>query len=139
MKKDNRLLLIKELILRHPISTQEELVKRLKEMGITTTQATISRDIKKLDIVKEPSENGYIYGFSKEKNSKLISNICQLSTMNNMINLQLVPGSSSVVKRQILELFADEIFSVIADDDSILLIVKDETVIAQMTKTMKAW
>ncbi|MBY5033727.1 arginine repressor [Streptococcus gallolyticus] len=140
MKKSDRLQLIKELVLRYPIDTQDEIVERLKEAGVVATQATVSRDIKELGIIKVPSENGYIYGFSKTNAAKLqTSNIHHLSTMNNMINLRLVPGSTTVVKRQILEFFADEIFSIIADDDSILLIVKDEAIIPQMEQTMKVW
>ncbi|MCP1638879.1 arginine repressor [Streptococcus gallinaceus] len=140
MKKSDRLQLIKELVLRYPIDTQDEIVERLKEAGVVATQATVSRDIKELGIIKVPSESGYIYGFSKTNAAKLqISNIRQLSTMNNMVNLRLVPGSATVLKRQILEFFADEIFSIIADDDSILLIVKDEAVIPQMEQTMKVW
>lgn len=140
MKKNERLQLIKELVLRFPIDTQDEIVERLKDAGVAATQATVSRDIKELGIVKVPSDTGYIYGFSKANATTLqTSNIRGLSSMDNMVNIRLVPGSATAVKRQILEFFADEIFSIIADDDSILLIVKDVAVIGQIEQTMKVW
>ncbi|MCF8009160.1 MAG: arginine repressor, partial [Halanaerobiales bacterium] len=54
--KNKRQLKILNLIKNEIISTQEELVERLKEEGIKVTQATISRDIKKLGLIKIPDE-----------------------------------------------------------------------------------
>ena len=60
--RSKRHLMIMELIKNHDISTQEELVDRLLENGIEVTQATISRDIKKLGLVKVPDGyGGYKY------------------------------------------------------------------------------
>ncbi|EGP67485.1 arginine repressor, C-terminal domain protein [Streptococcus sp. oral taxon 056 str. F0418] len=65
--------------------------------------------------------------------------ILDVSFLGNMINLKLVPGSTAVIKRQIVEAFAEEIFSIIADDDSILLILKDEKNLQAILKVIKNW
>ncbi|MGM0123917.1 arginine repressor [Enterococcus sp. AZ194] len=58
MRKADRHLLIKQLVTSHPIRTQEELLQQLKNQGVTATQATISRDIRDLKIVKTIDEEG---------------------------------------------------------------------------------
>ncbi len=58
MRKAQRHLLIKQVSEEFPIRTQEELLKKLGNYWVTATQATISRDIRDLKIVKAPDENG---------------------------------------------------------------------------------
>lgn len=141
MNKKERLQVIKDLVVRYPIDTQEEIVERLKEMGVHATQATVSRDIKELGIIKVPApEKGYIYGLSKSGLSKVQSrNVLSLASMDKMMNINLVPGSTAVVKRQILEQFEELIFSIIVDDDSILIIVKDEANLPRLEETIRVW
>ncbi|HEL1812055.1 TPA: arginine repressor [Streptococcus suis] len=141
MNKRERLEVIKDLVVRFPIDTQEEIVERLEVMGVNATQATVSRDIKELGIIKVPSaDKGYIYGLPKAGLVKVKSqNVFEVSVMDKMINLRLVPGSSAVVKRRILEQFQEHVFSVIADDDSILLIVTNEGIISQIEQTVRGW
>ncbi|MGT2710975.1 arginine repressor [Streptococcus oriscaviae] len=141
MNKKERLQVIKDLVVRYPIDTQEEIVERLKEMGVHATQATVSRDIKELGIIKVPSpEKGYIYGLPKSGLSKVQSrNVLSLASMDKMMNINLVPGSTAVVKRQILEQFEELIFSIIVDDDSILIIVKDEANLPRLEETIRVW
>ncbi|MFG7388018.1 hypothetical protein ACGO3R_05925 [Lactococcus lactis] len=52
MKRDKRLEIIKEIVTNNKISTQEELQSLLLERGVEVTQATLSRDIRKLNIIK---------------------------------------------------------------------------------------
>lgn len=52
---------ILEIVNTYAIETQEELIQKLAECGIVCAQATISRDIKRLHLVKEPSRGGYRY------------------------------------------------------------------------------
>ena len=58
---------IKEIVQSRPIETQEELAKALQEEGIEVTQATVSRDIKELMLIKVPTSDGhYRYALSPE-------------------------------------------------------------------------
>ena len=140
MNKKERLNLIKDLVVRYPIDTQEEMVEKLSEVGVHATQATVSRDIKELGIVKVPVGKGYIYGLPKTGNSKVQNkNVLSIASMDKMLHLNLLPGSTAVVKRQILERFKDHIFSIITDDDSILIIVKEEMALPQIEQTIRVW
>ena len=104
MNKRERLEVIKDLVVRFPIDTQEEIVDRLEAMGVHATQATVSRDIKELGIIKVPAKDkGYIYGLSKGSGQKnKTSKLLKYDSMGQMLNLVLVPGSTAVFKRQIL-------------------------------------
>lgn len=141
MNKKERLNLIKDLVVRYPIDTQEEIVDRLRDLNILATQATVSRDIKELGIIKVPTGGkGYIYGLPKTATSKFQSNnVLAIRAMDKMLHLDLMPGSTAVVKRQILERFKEQVFSILADDDSILVIVKEEAYLPQLEQTIKVW
>lgn len=66
--KSKRHLKILNIIKNEDISTQEELVERLHESGIDVTQATVSRDIKRLGLIKVPDgKGGYKYSLPNEK------------------------------------------------------------------------
>ncbi|MCP0887641.1 ArgR family transcriptional regulator [Ligilactobacillus sp. WILCCON 0076] len=60
MKRDKRRKFIELIIVQNKVSTQEELINLLKENGIETTQATVSRDIRELSIIKERDDSGKI-------------------------------------------------------------------------------
>ena len=87
-----------------------------------------------------PVGKGYIYGLPKTGSSKVQNkNVLSIDSMDKMLHLNLVPGSTAVVKRQILERFKDHIFSIITDDDSILIIVKEEMALPQIEQTIRVW
>ena len=114
---------IKEIIQTKAIETQEELAQALVEEGITVTQATVSRDIKELMLIKVPTGDGrYRYALSPEENIMLsrtrINRLFQDSIMRidhvlNQVVLHTLPGSAQSVAFAI---------GTIAGDDTILLI-----------------
>lgn len=127
MNKKERLQLISDMVSRYPIDTQEEIVSRLLKAGLKATQATVSRDIKTLGIVKVPSEHGYIYGLPKgsAKTARLkLRYIQTCRSQDQMIHIDVEPGTMAVVKRQLLDKLSDSIFSLVGDDDSLLMVVK---------------
>ncbi|MFC6180838.1 arginine repressor [Lactiplantibacillus daowaiensis] len=70
MKKSDRQAAIEQLITQYPIATQEDLMARLKAEGIAATQATISRDIREMQIVKSPDDDGHARYTIFKANSK---------------------------------------------------------------------
>lgn len=60
MKKAERQRLIKQLIMQQEIETQDELITRLEEIGVRATQATVSRDIREMSIVKTHGADGRV-------------------------------------------------------------------------------
>ena len=72
--KTKRLLTIRKLIESELISSQEELLFRLKEMNVEATQSTLSRDLKFMKVAKIPhKEKGYIYGYARRSQPKRIN------------------------------------------------------------------
>ena len=143
MNKKERLEKIRRFVTDYQIGTQEEIVEHLKEAGISATQATVSRDIKELGIVKIPLKNNtYIYELPKSivKSLQLAENNIEGSqVMANMLNLNVIPGNTVFVKGQLVAAFSDKIFSCIADDNSILIVAKTEEAAKEISEQVKKW
>ena len=143
MNKKERLEKIRRFVTDYQIGTQEEIVEHLKEAGISATQATVSRDIKELGIVKIPlKDNTYIYELPKSivRSLQLAeNNIVHAERMGYMINLQVIPGNTIFVKSQLMTVFSDQIFSCIADDNSILMVLRSEETAKDIFEQVKNW
>ena len=143
MNKKERLEKIRRFVTDYQIGTQEEIVEHLREAGISATQATVSRDIKELGIVKIPlKDNTYIYELPKSVVRSLQlaeNNIVHAERMGNMINLQVIPGNTVFVKSQLMTVFSDQIFSCIADDNSILMVLRSEETAKDIFEQVKNW
>ena len=140
MKKDRHEKIL-ELIDRYDISTQEELLIKLLECGVEVTQATVSRDIKELRLVKHPSSNGqYKYSLansSDEKYMKYYSIFAESVTLTdyaqNICLLKCHPGTAQAACAAIDALSLSEVLGTIAGDDTIFILCKTERA-AQNTK-----
>ena len=143
MNKKERLEKIRRFVTDYQIGTQEEIVEHLREAGISATQATVSRDIKELGIVKIPlKDNTYIYELPKSivRSLQLAeNNIVHAERMGYMINLQVIPGNTVFVKSQLMAVFSDQIFSCIADDNSILMVLRSEEAAQDIFEQVKNW
>ena len=143
MNKKERLEKIRRFVTDYQIGTQEEIVEHLREAGISATQATVSRDIKELGIVKIPlKDNTYVYELPKSivRSLQLAeNNIIDCERMGNMINLQIIPGNTVFVKSQLTDAFSDQIFSCIADDNSILMVFRSEETAKEIFEQVKKW
>ena len=143
MNKKERLEKIRRFVTDYQIGTQEEIVEHLREAGISATQATVSRDIKELGIVKIPlKDNTYIYELPKSivRSLQLAeNNIVHAERMGYMINLQVIPGNTVFVKSQLMTVFSDQIFSCIADDNSILMVLRSEETAKDIFEQVKNW
>ena len=106
MKKAERQQKIREIITNESIERQEDLVARLREMGLTVTQATISRDIKEMQLIKIPADNGgYRYGLpayhhqghENQLAQTLQDSLEQLKRNDCFLALTVHPGNGPVV------------------------------------------
>ena len=143
MNKKERLEKIRRFVTDYQIGTQEEIVEHLREAGISATQATVSRDIKELGIVKIPlKDNTYIYELPKSivRSLQLAeNNIIHAERMGYMINLQVIPGNTIFVKSQLMTVFSNQIFSCIAVDNSILMVLRSEETAKDIFEQVKNW
>ncbi|MGO3732396.1 MAG: arginine repressor [Vagococcus sp.] len=135
MGKKNRQLLIKQIISQQQIERQEELKQQLKEHGIEATQATISRDIRELRIVKTHAADGRVKYMIlpdqeelpqdklKDVFQDLVTKVTRVHFMN-IINTLL--GTADVIAAELDVLDMEEIAGTIAGTDTIVLISKTD-------------
>ena len=149
--KMNRHARIKEIIDQNKIETQEDLAAALRAKGIDVTQATVSRDIKELMLIKIPTGDGhYRYALSPEENVVLsrsrINRLFQDSLIKvdhslNQVVLHTIPGSAQSVAFSIDHAKWSELIGTLAGDDTILLIAKSEAevpaILAKIQDLMK--
>lgn len=135
MSKIQRHLKIRELISEKEIETQDDLVDRLKSLGFNVTQATVSRDIKELQLVKVPTNNGkYKYSLPAdqrfnplEKLKRLIVDVfVKIDSASHFIVLKTLPGNANSIGALIDNLEWEEIMGTICGDDTCLIICKRE-------------
>ena len=67
------------------------------------------------------------------------NNVLSCQVLGNMINLSLVPGSTALVKRHLRNEFAEDIFSILADNDSILMVMMTEEAAARIATIIHHW
>ncbi|GGK02841.1 arginine repressor [Lentibacillus kapialis] len=135
MSKIQRHIKIRELITENEIDTQDELVDELKSLGYNVTQATVSRDIKELHLVKVPSSSGnYKYSLPAdqrfnplEKLKRLIRDaFVKIEYTSHFIVLKTLPGNAHAIGALIDNLEWDEIMGTICGDDTCLIICRTE-------------
>lgn len=128
MKKE-RHQLIRQIIEMQNIETQEDLAKALLERGYNVTQATVSRDIKEMMLIKVPNvRGGYSYAFPKERNHSLtpekLERTLRESVINvwcggNLVVLHTLPGTASGVAFVIDSMKCPSVLGTVAGDDTI--------------------
>lgn len=146
MKKYTRQTKILELISKKEVETQEELAEGLKAMGIDVTQATISRDIKELRLVKVMSKNGkYKYatiGQSQEGITDRLYKIFENSVVSidnamNIVVLKTIPGAAQICASAIDYMGVDEIVGTLAGDDTVFVAIRTMEDIEQVLEEFK--
>lgn len=134
--KERRQRAVLTLVSTRPVRSQEELAELLEAQGFETTQATISRDIKELGLVKVPIKDGSVHQFKyvlptaqasfSSRLHRLVSELVgSIKSSVNLIVLRTPPGSAMMVAAAIDEAQWPEIIGTIGGDDTILVIVND--------------
>lgn len=126
---------ILEIINEKPITTQEELVEELNRVGFKVTQATVSRDIKELRLVKELSPSGrYRYAqpaqdeaaSHNEKLRKIFKEgVVSCDTAMNLIVLKTLPGLASAASSAMDGMELPSLVGTVAGDDTVFLAMRD--------------
>ena len=134
MKNDRQKKII-ELVENRCIETQEQLLQRLNDLGIRSTQATISRDIKQLHLVKEPTGQGrYRYAVSVQK-AKLNfadklrtifrESVVSVEAAQNIVVLKTIEGMAQGAAFALDNMGDTDIVGTLAGDDTIFLVFHD--------------
>ncbi|MDR0846014.1 MAG: ArgR family transcriptional regulator [Lactobacillales bacterium] len=146
--KKERQRLIRRAIRVNEIDKQEELVNMLNERGFKVTQATVSRDIKELNLIKVPNGlGGYSYKLPPEENvdvegriDRILNNsVISVERLRGNLAIKTTPGTAMAAKKLIAQQQNEWIFSSISDDEDILLIFKDEDAAIFYEKTLQKY
>ncbi|MFO8000769.1 MAG: ArgR family transcriptional regulator [Marinilabilia sp.] len=133
--KTQRLNVIRQLIADHKVGSQEELLNLLNSEGFSTTQATLSRDLKALKVAKRPDiEGGYAYVLPEDDDQRdddengevfPVSGLESIEFSGNMAVMKTRPGFANSIASVIDSQGPYEILGTIAGDDTILLISRE--------------
>ncbi|MCI9070196.1 arginine repressor [Clostridium sp.] len=143
-KRHNKIL---EIINNNDIETQEELAESLKYSGYDVTQATVSRDIKLLKLVKVQNESGkykYISPVKEERdiNDKLYSILknaaIDVEKVDKFVVIKTLTGAASAAAEAIDTLYSNDVAGTIAGDNTIFVLVRtDEKALELISKVRK--
>ena len=133
--KRNRHEAILSLVEKEELGTQEELMCRLHELGYNVTQATVSRDIKALKLVKSPVENGrYKYSAAKNENEDMSQKFFSILTHSvsgadyagNMVVVKCISGMAGAACEAIDNLVEKGVVGTLAGDNTFFVLCRDE-------------
>ncbi|MGD0781981.1 MAG: arginine repressor [Candidatus Aminicenantales bacterium] len=146
--KRSRQQALRGVLARQPIAGQVELLAALKKRGIRTTQATISRDIRELGVVKVPVAPG-AYAYRAEMTEAAPSggrrldavfrtNVTGVKGTAHLVVVKTTPGNANGVAVQIDALKKPAILGTVAGDDTILVVVDTEAHRAALEREFRA-
>ena len=115
---------ILEIIQSGPVYSQDELAFRLREQGITSTQATLSRDLKALKISKVPGEGYVVPTRGRAMSADFSTGILRILFSGNLAVIRTRPGLANAVAIVIDSQMVFPVLGTIAGDDTILLILR---------------
>jgi transcriptional regulator of arginine metabolism len=133
--KYNRHSKILDIIEHNEIETQEDLAEELKKQGFNVTQATVSRDIKELRLIKVLSKTGrYKYSIINQNDAPILKrfinlfkdSVISLDHSGNIVVVRTLIGSANAAAAAIDALRIDGIVGTIAGDDTIFILLRTE-------------
>ncbi len=145
--KNSRHAKILEIITEYNIETQDELISKLCESGYDVTQATVSRDIKQLQLVKIATEDGkYKYSLPRRDDaasgakfkSILRDTATSIQNAENIVVIKTYPGMANAAAAAVDALAGDSIIGCIAGDDTIFIVVKNDEEAERVTVNLRA-
>lgn len=143
MSKGQRHIRIRDIISSQEVETQDELVERLRSAGFNVTQATVSRDIKELHLVKVPLPDGrYKYSMPAEQKFNplqklkrmLVDSYISIDQADHFIILKTLSGHANAVAELIDNLPWEEIMGTISGDNTIMIICRSKENTHEVTK-----
>jgi len=133
--KNDRQSRILEIIERENVETQEQLQQRLQEQGVVCTQATISRDIKQLHLVKEPVGRGkYRYTVSSQRSRLNVADklrgifresIVSIDNAQNIVVIKTMSGLANAAAAAVDSMSVPYMVGSLAGDDTAFLVMRD--------------
>lgn len=141
MDKSKRQQQLLEIVTKIEVNTQEELIKLLETQGIIVTQATVSRDIKELGLIKTSGKvKKYRYARVHDRqhdSMKLLSlfkaAVISIETAQNLLVVKTLTGNGGAVAATIDAQGISEIVGTLAGDDTVLVVTADAEAAAKVS------
>lgn len=136
MNKGHRHIRIRDIISKYEIETQDQLVQSLKDAGVDVTQATISRDIKEMHLIKVPTATGgykyslprvHEYNTEQKLHRAMTDAFVSIDGAGHFLVLKTLPGNAQAIGSLLDHLKWDQMLGTICGDDTCLIICKDES------------
>ena len=145
--KNDRQSMILEIISQENIETQEQLLVRLQERGITSTPATISRDIKQMHLIKAPVGHG-VYKYAVSGNRTRLNyagklrtifreSITSIDSAQNIVVIKTLPGLASAACAALDDMGVAYMVGSLAGDDTAFLVMRDTESAASFCEEIK--
>ncbi|WP_313383808.1 ArgR family transcriptional regulator [Chishuiella sp.] len=139
--KKYRFQIIRDLITDQEISNQDELLKKLIDLEISVTQATLSRDLRELKVSKVPNSSGqYIYRLTESNvPSTIVTHNEKVSLVfsQNIGVIKTKPGYANRIAFEIDNTYFKTILGTIAGDDTVLIIMKENCTREEVTEELR--
>lgn len=145
--KSERHAMILNLIETTNVETQEELADMLKQRGICVTQATVSRDIKELRLIKVLAENGgYKYATVDKAEAGMKErfvcifgdSVVGINTSANLVIVKTLSGSANAAAEAVDSMHWNDIVGTMAGDNTIFIAARDEKAVPDIVKRLSA-
>lgn len=145
MKSDRQQAIV-EMIERTSVQTQEEIAAYLRQQGFQVTQATVSRDIKELKLIKTPAkEGGYQYALPDRSETTVADRLTRMLSdsllsvhcAGNMIVTKTISGSANIAAEALDNMEWPEILGTIAGDNTIFMVVRSEAEVEKVTERIQ--
>lgn len=137
---------ILEIIRNNKVDTQEELLKHLTDSGYSVTQATISRDIKELRLIKTLGSDGNYHYSTVQQESENISakfhtlfsdTVTSIDYAGNIVVVKCLSGMATAACAAMDSLKRGDIVGTISGDDTFLCVMKDENKAVDLVTELK--
>ena len=144
--KERRQAKILELIALYPINTQEELLRLLREAGFDVTQATVSRDIKELRLLKTLSADGkYRYVPAQEETkassekfySLFADSAVAVDSAQNIVCVKCLTGMANAVCAAMDTIRREDVVGTLSGDDTIFILTRSGETAARLADELK--
>ena len=142
-ERHNRIL---EIISKHEVETQEDMLEHLRAEGYKVTQATVSRDLKELKLSKSLTAHGtYRYSVNPlmnhtgkvKLNGAMADSIVVVDYSFNNVVIKTYPGLAQAVASAIDSLNMHNILGCVAGDDTIIIVTRDEEASVEISKKIR--
>jgi transcriptional regulator of arginine metabolism len=147
MKREGRLAAIRRLVGSSTVTSQEDLLVSLRRDGFAVTQATLSRDLKVLGVVRVPGPDGeYVYSFSDPEGKSGSGASLTGDFMRGFISMEFsgafaliktLPGHAGSVAYSLDHLRLDSVLGTLAGDDTVLAVPRDGATRAEIQREMR--